>query len=206
MTEYNSIRGQSLVEILIAIGISSVLIGGVVTTYVVSLNSNADARLSAVGTELAQETYDNIKAISEAQWSTVYNVTKSTPYHLSLVDQSFDIVSGTEEITIDDFVYTRSFTVENVLRGAGGDIVSSGGVDDPSTQKITVIVEWTSVMGARETKIGGYISRTRNISLRLTNWGDSGDEGPFVSQTTSFLTSDNIDFVSLPGVIKVLNF
>ena len=71
-SEHRSIGGQSLVEILIAVGISATLIGSVVSTYVVSLNSNANARLSAVATELAQETYDNVKAISEAEWNTIY--------------------------------------------------------------------------------------------------------------------------------------
>jgi type II secretory pathway pseudopilin PulG len=206
-SELSSIKGQSLVEILIAVGVSATLIGSVVSTYVVSLNSNANARLSAVGTELAQENYDNVKAISEAEWNTIYNSTKGSPYYLSLGAETFSLVSGTENVQVDDVAYTRSFVIENVLRSAGGDIVSVGGIDDPSTQRITVTVSWIGTGSARETKIAGYISRTRNISLRLTNWDTGpGNEGPFVSQTTSYSSSSNIDYITLPGVIKLLNF
>jgi Tfp pilus assembly protein PilV len=74
-------KGQSLMEVLIAIGIAATLIGSVVSTYVVSLRSNANARLSAIATQLAQETYDNKKALAEADWHSVYPVTKSADYH-----------------------------------------------------------------------------------------------------------------------------
>lgn len=203
----NSIRGQSLVEILIAVGVSATLIGSVVSTYVVSLNSNANARLSAIGTELAQETFDNVKAISEAEWSTIYNVTKGSPYHLSLGAQTFTLAAGSENITVDDVVYTRSLVIDNTLRGGGGDIVSVGGVDDPSTQRVTVTVTWIGTGSQRQTKMSGYVSRTKNISIRLTNWDSGpGNVGPFVSQTTGYSESDNVDYSTLPGVIKLLNF
>lgn len=203
----NSIRGQSLVEILIAVGISATLIGSVVSTYVVSLNSNANARLSAIGTELAQETFDNVKAISEAEWNTIYGVTKGSPYHLSLGAQTFTLDPGSEDISVDDVTYTRSLTVDNTLRGGGGDIVSVGGTDDPSTQRVTVTVSWLGTGSQRQTKMSGYISRTKNISIRLTNWdAGPGNAGPFVSQTTGYSESDNVDYSTLPGVIKLLNF
>jgi len=206
-SEHRSIGGQSLVEILIAVGISATLIGSVVSTYVVSLNSNANARLSAVATELAQETYDNVKAISEAEWNTIYGATKGIPYYLSLGEQTFSLASGSEDVVANDVTYTRSFVVDDVSRSSGGDIVSVGGIDDPSTQRVTVTVSWIGTGSARETKIGGYISRTRNISILLTNWDTGpGDEGPFVSQTTSYASSTNIDYITLPGVIKLLNF
>ncbi|MDD4931329.1 MAG: hypothetical protein PHG66_04280 [Candidatus Colwellbacteria bacterium] len=207
MSKLISIRGQSLVEILIAVGISATIIGGVVSTYVVSLNSNANARFSAIGTELAQETFDNVKAISEAEWKTVYDVTKGTAFHLSLGEDSFNLVSGEEAVTIDGVPYTRFFIIDNVGRTGGGDIVSVGGIDDPSTQRVTVTVSWLSAGSQRQTKISGYISRTRNISLRLSNWdGGPGSTGPFIGQTTTFFSDNNVDYETLPGVIKLLNF
>jgi len=199
--------GQSLVEILIAVGISAALIGSVVSTYVVSLRSNANARLSAVGTQLAQETYDNVKALAEADWNTIHSLTKGATYHLSLIGDTFEVISGTQVSEVDEVPYTKSFVIENVQRGIGGDIIELGGNNDPSTQKVTVTVSWPIVGEADDTKITGYISRNRNSSLRSTNWTDGPDmEGPFIGQTSGFTSSENVDYLTLPGVIKLLNF
>ncbi|MFA5053478.1 MAG: hypothetical protein WC565_05440 [Parcubacteria group bacterium] len=216
-------KGQSLVEILIAVGISAALIGSVVSTYVISLRSNANARLSAIGTQFAQETYDNVKALAEADWHTVYSITKGANYHLSLLGDSFEIIAGTETIEVDETEYTRSFVVEDVARDGNGDIISENrtpnslaremialaevGKNDPSTQKVTVTVSWPISGDTANTKITGYISRNRNISLRSTNWNEGpGNEGPFIGQTSGFNASVNIDYTTLPGVIKILNF
>ncbi|MCK9187170.1 MAG: hypothetical protein PHS16_01985 [Candidatus Colwellbacteria bacterium] len=200
-------KGQSLVEILIAVGISATLVGSVVSTYVVSLRSNANARLSAIGTQLAQETYDNVKALAEANWVDIYSVTKGATYYLSLAGDTFDISSGTQVVEVDEVQYTRSFIVENVQRGIGGDIIEIGGSDDPSTQKITVTVTWPIAGETDSTAITGYISRNRNASLRSTNWTEGPEnEGPFIGQTSGFTSSDNVDYTTLPGVIKLLNF
>lgn len=200
-------KGQSLVEILIAVGISAALIGSVVSTYVVSLRSNANARLSAIGTQLAQETYDNVKALGEADWHTVYSVTKGANQHLVFSEDTFSITPGTEALEVDGTQYTRSFIVENAQRGLSGDIILTGGTDDPSTQKVTVTVSWPIAGETDDTKITGYITRNRNTSLRSTNWTEGPEnEGPFVGQTSGFTESSNIDYVTLPGVIKILNF
>ncbi len=208
MPKTNLIKGQSLIEILIAIGISSLLVGSVVSTYVVSLSSNANARLQAVGGQLGQETFDNTKAVSEANWHSIYDTSKGSDYYLSLSGQTFGLVLGTEDIPIDNVSYTRSLVIENVQRGAGGDIVTVGGTDDPSTQKITVTVSWPSPRGGTAmTKMSGYVSRNKNVSLKLTNWESGpGVEGPFIGQSAGFSASTNVDYGTLPGVIKLLNF
>lgn len=202
------IAGQSLVEILIAVGVSSLLIGSVVTTYIVSLKSNATARIAAVATQLAQESFDNVKALSEANWNAIYGVTKNSDYYLNLTGGAFVVTPGVQTVAVNTDTYTRSFRVVNVERNPSGEIVATGlGVDDPSTQLVTVIVGWTVAGSPGSTQVGGYISRVKNSSFRSTNWSGGGfGEGPFVGQTTTFSASTNIDWSSLPGVIKVLNF
>lgn len=207
-SKMNSISGQSLLEILIAIGISAILVGSVVSTYVVSLSSNANARLQAVGGQLGQETFDNVKAVSEANWHTIYDLTKGSNYYLSLAGSTFGPVVGTESIPVDNVSYTRSFVVENIQRGTGGDIVTAGGTDDPSTQRVTVTVSWPSPKGGTNTaKMSGFMSRNKNVSLRLTDWENGpGSTGPFIGQASGFFSGTNVDYGTLPGVIKLLDF
>lgn len=203
-------KGQSIVEILIAIGMVAVILGSVVATYVVSLRANANARLSAVGVQLAGETYDNIRALAEADWHTITAVPRATNHHLTLAGGNFNVNSGVETIIVNDIQYTRSFIIENVHRDTGGNIVTPSGIEHPSTQRVVVTVSWPIVGATGETSMAGFIARNRNVSLRATNWTDGPLQTepftPFVGETSVFASSENIDFTTLPGVIRILNF
>jgi len=200
-------KGQSIVEILIAIGIVAIIIGSVVTTYVASLRANANARLSAIGLQLAEETYDNLRALTEANWHTIYAMPKATHHHLTLVNNIFNVGLGTETIMAQGVQYTRSFTVENAQRDVNGNIVDTGGINDPSTQRIVVTTSWPVAGETGTVKIEGFFARNRNISSRTTNWTDGPlQTGPFIGETSGFAVHDNIDFITIPGTIKLLNF
>ncbi len=200
-------KGQSIVEILIAIGIAALIIGSVVTTYVVSLRANANARLAAVGLQFAEETYDNLRALTEANWHTLHAIPKAVNHHLTIVGDKFSINTGTETLMAQDVQYTRSFIVENVQRDAGGNIVATGGLNDPSTQRVAVTVSWPIAGETGTARIEGFLARNRNISFRTTNWTDGPlHAGPFMGETSGFATGNNIDFATLPGTIKLLNF
>lgn len=200
-------KGQSLVELMIAIGISAILVGGISTTYITSLKSNANARLSSVSAQLAQELYDNIKALSDSNWNSIYLLIKGSNYFLNLSGNTFAVSQGTDTVLIDGVSYTRYFIVNNVSRDGSGAIASSGGADDPSTQVVTAYVSWASSGTSGTTRVGGYIERNRNTSTRVSDWeGGSGQEGPFVGQTNSFSSGTNVDYTTLPGAIKILTF
>lgn len=87
--------------------------------------------------------------------------------------------------------YTRSFKIENVFR-QDGNIVSSGGTEDPSTQKITATVSWGDNLSL---SISEYITRNRNDVTQESDWsGGNFDSG----------ASEAID-ASTPGEIKLSN-
>ncbi len=97
-------------------------------------------------------------------------------------------------------VYTRYFSVENVNRDTNGNIASSGGTDDPSTQKITTTVTWE---GGRKIQLFHYMLRKDAFLLWNNNWsGGSGVSGPVTSATSSFASSTNVVY-NTPSLITV---
>jgi len=102
-------------------------------------------------------------------------------------------------------VYSRFFNVENVSRDSGGSIVTSGGTNDPSTQKVTASVQWGATGAVTEAKIVDYLTRSKNFVFRQTDWsGGSGQSGVITEPNSKYSTSDNIDILT-PGLIKILN-
>lgn len=86
--------------------------------------------------------------------------------------------------------YSKYFYVENVGRDGNGNIVTSGGTDDPSTQKISSVVSWQD---GRQIVYPKYVTRKRNFAVVQTDWkGGSGEEGPLTLIGDKFSASSNI--------------
>ncbi|MBI4034140.1 MAG: LamG domain-containing protein [Candidatus Brennerbacteria bacterium] len=99
--------------------------------------------------------------------------------------------------------FTRYFQVENVNRDSGGSIVSSGGNEDPSTQKVTAYVEWPGASGAvGQVKVVDYVTRWANRIFNQSDWsGGSGQTGVITSPNNRY---DNATSVSNPlGSIRI---
>jgi len=88
--------------------------------------------------------------------------------------------------------YEKYFYVDNVQRDSSGlgSIVSSGGTDDPSTQKLTSVASWE---GGRNVTYQTYITRDRDYVFVQNDWsGGPGEYGPVTTATTTFATSTYI--------------
>ncbi len=100
-------------------------------------------------------------------------------------------------------LFTRYFYVENVNRDNSGDITASGGTNDPSTQKVTAILEWESVQGTSQFALSEYIMRWRNRVFRQTDWsGGSGQEGPLTVPSDKYASSSEINVSSI-GTFRI---
>lgn len=89
-------------------------------------------------------------------------------------------------------IFSRSFYIENVERNAGA-IVSSGGVNDPSTQKITAVTEWQAAASTSTITLSDFVVRWRNEIFNQTDWsGQTGAAGPIIEPTGSFASSSGV--------------
>lgn len=215
-TARSHIRGQSLIEALVALMVGVIMIGGVSTVLILSVRSSADADQFNSASRLASQELDNVRVFAEADWNAIYLATKyvdpgnTNPHYLSVVNvggkTSFAINNGTTAVTVDSIEYTKSFYIENVERDEDDNIVASGGTDDPSTQKITVNVTW---LDGQSLSVVGYLVRSRNVSALFSSWGAGpGFEGPYTILSDApqgfSSSSQDIDFAPEVGGITLI--
>jgi type II secretory pathway pseudopilin PulG len=215
----SKISGQSLIEIIIAISIGAILIGGAAVVIIPVIRSNFETRAVQIAGSLAQEYLDNLQSLAESNWYNVYNPPaakgSSSQFHLTASGAAFVISSGSTSTIVEGKNYTRYFSIENVNRNLCGasDITtnatttclsgpgSSGVADDPSTQKITATVNWE---GGRSIVKTQYLARSQNKVFVQSDWsGGSGQEGPITSENNRFATSTNINHAITPGSIII---
>ncbi len=103
----------------------------------------------------------------------------------------YNRVLSTDEIKslYESPVYNRYFFVDNVSRDSSLNIVTSGGIIDPSTQKMTAGVTWE---GGRQLQLYHYFMRDNVFILHNNNWTDAGNTSTTTEATSTFAASANI--------------
>ncbi len=186
-------EGFSLFEVLVAISVFAVVGVAVTQMISVSLDANKLSGRKSVGVALAQETMEAVNAIILEKWNNLYlkNKGSANKYYPANTAGScgtvtWCLVSGTQSLALNDLTYKRDIYIENVSRNGSGDIVNSGGTDDPSTQKIIVTVSWEDSAGNQlgSVSMSNYITRSRNAAASQTDWGGAatpttGENGTF---------------------------
>lgn len=225
-------RGQSLVELIIGISISTILIGASAGAAAIILRSNVQSKRLQAATTLAQELSDNLRSFTEAGWLNIYNLQKgsSHTYYLNTATSPFtaSAANSTETLTQENVNYIRSFYVDDVNRaGCGtGDVTTNATTScrwgsgtlsdvaaDPSTEKVTIVVTWPDTTTG--VKVIEYLTRAGSIVFRQTNWvAGAGQENfpatgvnsQFASSTVAADPIRAVDYTSVPGSIKVNGF
>lgn len=220
-------RGQSLVEVVVAVTIGAILLGAMIMAITPFLRSNLETRTIQIANFLAQEYLDNLQALCESNWHLIYSPPSDkgpdSQFYLSPSGNSYILVSGATSTIAEGRTFNRYFSIENVNRdscGAGNITAnattscasgpgSSGVADDPSAQKITVTIDWEGG-GSTGSSINRvqYLTRHINLVFIQTDWsGGSGQEGPITEANNRFATSSGaIDATSTPGSIKIQGF
>ena len=206
-------RGQSLIEVLIAVTVGVLMIGVVITFIAPVLRSDTHTSRAQTAASLSKELLDNVRVLSEANWHNidVLTVGSSSRYYIATTTP-FSVAAGTENLTVGTTTYSRYFYVEDVKRDApgypsGGNISLSGTFNDPSTKKVTVVYAWPP---ASTSSISQYLTRSQNRFFIQTDWsGGPGAEGPVTSTGSRFSISSlspGIDYTSSTGSIIIQGF
>lgn len=149
---FHNKKGQSLVEIIIALAIFSLVS---LTVSAMALNGLSALRSGddlSRATQLAHEALDATRSIRDQHWLNLVDGT----YGLTTTNGFYEF-DGASEI-IDTF--TRTITVESVQRDGSNNIVELGGTIDPRTKRITSTVTWQ----------GALTPRTVSATTYLTDW------------------------------------
>jgi len=189
-TQYRR-RGQSLIELLVAMAVGTILIGGSTGLMGVSLKSYAGVRKHLQANVLIRQITEVVQSLARSDWHSIYDLTKDSDYKIGLSGNVWSISAGQEEGTINDMPYKRYFRVHNVNRDSGN--IASTGDNDPSTQKIVIILEYGNNY-VSSTSIPFYLTRSENNKeFHQTDWsGGEGVTGPTSNPSNKYDTSTNV--------------
>lgn len=149
-----NIQGLSIIEVILAVMIFSILAVSGVATVIHSFSVNRRGEEETQATLVAQEGIEAARSIKNKSW-----VSLTTGAHGLATTGNQWAFSGTTE-TLGRF--TRVVNVTAVNRNVGGDIVSSGGTVDPDTMKITSTASWAFITGRNEqVSLSTYMSNFR---------------------------------------------
>ncbi|OGL82178.1 hypothetical protein A3H10_03610 [Candidatus Uhrbacteria bacterium RIFCSPLOWO2_12_FULL_46_10] len=191
-------RGQSLLEVVVALGIFALL-----ATAVVTLAAGSFMGLSRGGEQtqagaLAEEGIEAVKAIANRAWNKLIY----SPAKVSVNAGQWELSSASSELIENK--YTRTITFSDVCRNASNDIADCpSSYIDVHSKQVKVKVNWSPGQGA-----ANYVERTSY----LTNWDSrewtqtdwSGGSGQAIwSDSRRYEADDgNID-VSTAGEVKL---
>lgn len=222
MAKYNT-KGQSLIEVIIGMAIATILIGAAAATTVVVLRSNFDTKTAQIASFLASEYIDNLQSLTYSDWQKIYTplAGKGTDsqFYLNASGTTFELISGATTTVVENKNFIRYFFIENVSRDSCGigsitinattscaSVGDSGIADDPSTQKITVYVNWE---GGRNLNKIQYLTRSQNKVFIQTDWSGGNNQEYFSTSTNNtfinnkFASSTNINYSSSTGAITI---
>ncbi len=211
------ISGQSLIEILIGIAIGAILIGGAAATITLTLRSNVQNKNIQTASALAQAMLDKVTVDADADWHNVdeeSGIVLGSPYYLSPKDPGFELKAGVVNESADGLVFSTSFMVAPVYRDQTTDAIapaSGSTYEDPSTKKIIAVSAWLENGQVANVTVNKYITRSRNLIFKQSDWQDGAGQTTFPSGGTAvndkFDDSKGIKFSgSAAGLLKKSGF
>lgn len=209
-----------MIEILIAILIIALVIGATSDIFMVSLRSGKISEKKNTAISLAQEGLTALEAIQDSSWHNIYfppdgnggSSDKGDAFlyyvHNDGVSWIFSNNVAHRDVTIDGITYSRTIHIYNVNRNSIGDrqictgvgTCPDGEVDDPSTQRIKVVV---SGDGISDTVLNKYFTRWGNEIFVQTNWSGGSGQDNFTDPLRYHSDDGNIDVNNPAGSIRL---
>lgn len=199
--------GQSLIELVVALGVGVAMLGVASGGLFVVLRSSQLSQQYETASALVTALTDNAAALGEKKWHNLYDLNKGSASHYFVATSTGQLAvqGGDQQTDINSTAYTVYFYVDNVSRDVSGNIESiyNQANDDPSTQKITAIASWNISGSSPNVASVAYLTRWPNEVFRQSDWsGGAGQEGPITAANSQFISQTNVDFTSQPGSIK----
>ena len=107
---------------------------------------------------LLEEGVEAVRILRDSSWSNINNLTKGVPYYLEFSGSKW---GTTTTSTYIDGKFERSFVVDSVRRDINDDI-SSSGITDQNSNKVSVFVSCFGTNGTTTQEIIFYITNIFN--------------------------------------------
>jgi len=170
-------KGALLFELLIVISLLAVILSIGANAVFLSIKSNKVSGERDVASALASESLEAVRSVAEEDWQNIYSLNKSNHYFPTASNGKWVLMTGDETVNINTAIYKRYVVISNVSRDSLTRDIQNNYLnvnDDPSTQKVTVRVEWT---GGNPIEISEYFFRWKNKTEVQTDWSGGGNGG-----------------------------
>lgn len=197
--------GQLLLEILIVISVVVIVAGLASQMVVVSMQANKTAGERNVALGLAEEVFEAVRSVSAERWQNIYGLGKGSAnhYYPQQSNGKWVLATGEETVNINGLDYSRYFIIDNTSRDSTTrDIEATYNLsnDDPSTQKITVSVNWG---GGENISFSEYATRWRNKVCFQTDWSGGMNNGPLSCPANSYSSENGDVDLTTPSALKI---
>jgi type II secretory pathway pseudopilin PulG len=145
-------RAQTMVEILVAIGIAGIILPALAASIISSREGRFQKQQRIEAASIMKETMDTVRIVRELNWDTF---AVNGTFHPVISGNTWTLAAGPETIG----GYTRQVTISDTYRypNLSGDI-SQTGVLDPSTKKLDFTVSWNQPL-PRSMQSTTYLTR-----------------------------------------------
>ena len=175
-------KGQSLLEIIVAIGVFIILVIGSLSASSYYLNNYQRSKELSKVREITQETFAAVRSIGYNDWSRIVSGT----YGIATSSGKW-ILTSTPDIILDR--YKRKVVIDSVNRDQNCDITSSGGYNDPDTKLVSTTVSWSTQIG----------NSSRSFSRYITRWGNPQNCLPRSKNGLVFTEEEELKTLSANG-------
>lgn len=128
-------NGQSLVEILLTMGLAAIILPALLTGLVASRHGKAQQAQRTQAVYLLNETIDAVRSVREKGWT---GFAVNGTFHTAISGSNWTLVPGS---TVSAGL-TQQVTISDLSRDSNGAIATIGGTLDPSSKKVDVAISW----------------------------------------------------------------
>ena len=196
-------RGQSLIEVAIAFAIGGILIGSATIAIVAIFRSETSSQRLRASSQFNYTLLFEVRSLVSADWNafSVLPRGSGSHFHVTTTGALISIVPG-DAVVVDDTVsYSVYFYVDDVSRDSAGNVVASGGTNDPLTMRITAVTEWLAGGDLRSSEVRDYVTRWRNTVFQQSDWSGAQEEGPLTDPGDGF--SSSMGLMMSTGAIRI---
>jgi len=172
--------GYSLIELLVAIGLFSVLISVLFSGFIASRDGQPQQEQRFQAAVLVQEGLEAVRVVREASWQSF---AQNGVFHPETYQGSWRLVAGQE--ILDGF--TRSITISDVFRDNNGNIAGPETNPDPSTKKIDIAVSWDDPLTTtleRSIYLTRYLENLSRLETTVSDFTGPADNRSILNNTS----------------------
>lgn len=160
INRYDFEKGFTILEIILAVFIFVTFATGGIVAVISGLNTNRLGTEITTANQFTAEGIEAVRSIKNQSWTTLLSKSDAGNVGVGLAGGVWQF-SGTSNSLLPDTRFNRVIRITSVQRDSFGNIVTSGGSNDPNTKKVIATTSWNFTQ-----------SRPENVVFTdyLTNW------------------------------------